>query len=342
MKKIFITGGAGFIGYNAANFFLKKKFKVKIFDNLIRKGSKSNLKNLDSRILFEKGDLRNYSSIHKSINKFKPDFVLNCAGQVAVTTSIKNPRLDFESNALGTFNLLEVLRKVKKKVRIVHLSTNKVYGDLNNTKISENKERYDFSDKKKLGISENQGLDFHSPYGCSKGASEQYIIDYYKTFGIDGVVLRQSCIYGHNQFGIEDQGWIAWMILCFLSEKKIKIFGNGKQVRDILHIDDLLKLFYLIFKKNKVLSRVYNVGGGRNNSISILELLNYLEKNYKKKIKYSFNKARIGDQKLYISDISRVRKELNWIPKISKKKGIKLILDWMSKNLRAYKKASII
>ncbi len=198
------------------------------------------------------------------------------------------------------------------------------------------------SNKKKNGISENQALDFHSPYGCSKGASEQYVIDYFKTFGIDGIVLRQSCIYGHNQFGIEDQGWIAWMILCFLSDKKIKVFGDGKQVRDILHINDLLELFNIIFKKSKISSRVYNVGGGRNNSISILELLMYLEKNYKRKIKFSFNQPRIGDQKLYISDISKVRKELNWRPKISKQKGIKLILSWMLKNLKAYKKASII
>lgn len=135
MKKIFITGGVGFIGFNAANFFIKKKFKVKIFDNLIRKGSKSNLKNLDKKIIFEKGDLRNYDLLYKSVSKFNPDYILNCAGQVAVTTSVKNPRLDFESNALGTFNLLEVLRKIKKKIRIIHLSTNKVYGDLKDLKI---------------------------------------------------------------------------------------------------------------------------------------------------------------------------------------------------------------
>jgi CDP-paratose 2-epimerase len=338
MKKIFITGGAGFIGYNAANYFLQKNFKVKVFDNLIRAGSRTNLKNLDKRILFERGDIRNFRAIFKSINQFNPDFILNCAGQVAVTKSVQNPRLDFESNALGTFNLLEAVRNTKKKIRIIHLSTNKVYGDLKDIKINEKKFRYEFINKKIQGITEKQNLEFHSPYGCSKGASEQYILDYHKTFGLDGIVLRQSCIYGHNQFGIEDQGWIAWMILCFLKGKSINIFGDGKQVRDILHIDDLLKLFYKIFTISKVKSRVYNVGGGKSNSISILELLNFLKKNYNKKINYTYNQKRVGDQKLYISDISRVKKEINWSPKISKSQGIKLILNWMLKNLDSYKR----
>jgi CDP-paratose 2-epimerase len=341
MKKIFITGGSGFIGINTALFFIKKKYKVKIFDNLSRKGSRANLKYLDNKIIFERGNIENFEKLKKSIKKFKPSLIINCAGQVAVTTSIVNPRLDFNSNALGTFNILEVVRNLNYKCRIIHLSTNKVYGDLSENKIIEKKLNYSFIRSKK-GIDEKQNLDFKSPYGCSKGASDQYVLDYHKSFNVDGIVLRQSCIYGNNQFGIEDQGWIAWMTLCVIFEKRINIFGNGKQVRDILHVKDLVNLFYLISKKKTLKSRVYNVGGGINNSLSILELINYLKKFHKKNISVKYFKERIGDQKIYISNINKAKKELNWKPHISKIQGIKLIYDWIKKNKKEFSKALII
>ena len=338
MKKIFITGGAGFIGINIALFFQKKKYKVKIFDNLSRKGSRANLKYINKNMIFEKGDIINYKKIYKSIKKFKPNIIINCAGQVAVTTSILNPKNDFMANTLGTLNILESLRKLKYKCRLIHLSTNKVYGKLRSIKFKEQKNKYIFLNKK-LGIDENQNLDFHSPYGCSKGASDQYVIDYHRTYGVDGIVLRQSCIYGNNQFGIEDQGWIAWMTLCTIFKKRINIFGDGKQVRDILHISDLVSLFYDISKKKKIKSRVFNVGGGLKNSISILELINYLKKISNKKIKIKYFKERTSDQKIYISNNQRIFKELNWKPKINKNEGIKIIYNWIKNNKLQFKKA---
>ena len=336
MKKIFITGGAGFIGINTALFFQKKKYKVKIFDNLCRRGSRANLKYINKNILFEKGDITSFKNIYKSIKEFKPNVIINCAGQVAVTTSIHDPKNDLISNTFGTFNVLEALRKLKYKCRLIHLSTNKVYGKLESVDVKENKNKYFFSDKK-LGIDENQNLDFQSPYGCSKGASDQYVVDYHRTYGVDGIVLRQSCIYGNNQFGIEDQGWIAWMTLCTIFKKKINIFGNGKQVRDILHINDLVNLFYKISKKENIKSRVFNVGGGSKNSISILELIDYLKKISNEKIKIKYFKERTGDQKIYISNNQRVFKELKWKPKINKNKGIELIYDWIKKNKNEFK-----
>jgi len=336
MKKIFITGGAGFIGINAALFFQKKNYKVKIFDNLCRKGSIANLKYINKSLIFEKGDITNFKNIYKSIKKFKPNIIINCAGQVAVTTSIHDPKNDLISNTFGTFNILEALRNLKYKCRLIHLSTNKVYGKLSSVNFKEEEEKYIFLNKK-LGIDENQNLDFQSPYGCSKGASDQYVIDYHRTFGVDGVVLRQSCIYGNNQFGIEDQGWIAWMTLCTIFKKRINIFGNGKQVRDILHISDLVNLFYEISKKKTIKSRVFNVGGGSKNSISILELIDYLKKISNENIKIKFLKERTGDQKIYISNNQRVFRELKWKPKISKNKGLKLIYDWIKKNKNQFK-----
>ena len=253
MPKVLITGGAGFIGYNSSIYFLKKGFKIKIIDNISRKTSSINFSKLKKfkNVYIKKGDISNYNLIKKNILNFKPDLILNCAGQVAVTTSIKDPMDDFKSNVITTLNILEILRKYNLKAKLIHLSTNKVYGALNNLKIKSSKKRYMFKDFKN-GINEKHNLNFHSPYGCSKGAADQYVIDYSRMYGLNTVVLRQSCIYGPNQYGIEDQGWVAWIMLFSILNKKINIFGDCKQVRDILHVDDLVKLFYLIYKKRKL------------------------------------------------------------------------------------------
>ena len=334
MKSIFITGGAGFIGSNAANYFYKKKWKVYVFDNLSRNGSSLNIKLLLKRknIKFIKGDIKNFKKLSKTISKIKPKVILHCAGQVAVTTSITNPRDDFESNALGTFNILESIRLNKLRSTLIYTSTNKVYGNLKFDKFKIVKKRYVFKDKK-IGVNEDNQIDFHSPYGCSKGTADQYVRDYSRIYGINSYVLRQSCIYGTNQFGIEDQGWLAWFVIASILGKKITIFGDGRQVRDLLYIDDLNRLFEIIAnnKKHKR-ENVYNVGGGNNFSLSILELIDYLKKTKNPKIKLGFKKWRLGDQKIYISDNSKLNEDFGWKPKISPNIGIKKLISWVNKN----------
>lgn len=342
MKKIFITGGAGFIGFNCSVFFQKKRFQVKIYDNLSRKSSKINLsflKKISQSIHIEIGSTSDFSKIKKSILNFRPDLIINCSGQVAVTESIINPRKDLESNIIGTFNILETLRSSSLNCKLIHLSTNKVYGDLESSKTTEGAKRYNFLNKKfNQGLDERTQLSFISPYGCSKGASDQYVLDYSRIYKLKNIVLRQSCIYGPNQFGLESQGWVAWMILRSLLNKKIKIFGSGKQVRDILYVSDLCELFYKIYKsKYDYKYNYFNVGGGYSNSLSILELLDYLEKIHSKKIKKYFLNSRLGDQKIFISDNSRAFKYYGWTPKISSHLGIDNLNYWIKENLNIFK-----
>ncbi len=340
MKKVFITGGAGFIGYNCAIFFLKKGFTVKIYDNLSRKTSLINFKNLKRRkkVICEKGNLINYKKLQKSILNFKPNLIINCAGQVAVTTSIKDPKLDFESNVLGTFNLLEVMRKNKLVSRFIHLSTNKVYGDLKRLKLRLNTNHYELINNKK-GIDENFQLDFQSPYGCSKGASDQYVIDYKRIFNLDTYVVRQSCIYGPYQYGMEDQGWLSWITMRSILNKKITIFGDGKQVRDVLYVDDLVKLFYKIYlNKKKLKNNYFNCGGGPKNTLSIIELCKILEKINNKKLNVKHEKERKSDQKIFVSNNELLKKTFSWKPMTNKIKGIALLYEWMVSNIEDLKK----
>lgn len=334
MKKILITGGAGFIGSNAAEYFFKKKWKVYILDNLSRKGSAFNLKRLKKniKVIFVKCDICNFKDLSKIIKKINPQAIIHAAGQVAVTTSFLNPRKDFEINALGTFNLLETIRINKLKTSIIYTSTNKVYGNLDSKKVKIFKKRYIYKDNIK-GIDEKTKTDFHSPYGCSKGAADQYIRDYSRMYNINSYVIRQSCIYGTNQFGIEDQGWLAWFIIATILGKKITIFGDGKQVRDVLYIDDLNRLFEkLINNKKQNVERVYNAGGGYNMSLSILELLDMLEKIIGKKIKVNFSKWRMGDQKIYISNNTKLKKDFGWKPLIKPQVGVNKLVLWVYKN----------
>ena len=334
MKKILITGGAGFIGSNAAEYFFKRKWKVYVLDNLSRKGSKLNILRLkkNTNIIFIKCDIRNFNNLSKTLKKVNPKAIIHAAGQVAVTTSFLNPREDFEINALGTFNLLEAIRINKLKSSIIYTSTNKVYGNLSSNKVKVHKKRYTYKNNT-LGIDEKTKTDFHSPYGCSKGAADQYVRDYSRMYNINSYVVRQSCIYGSNQFGIEDQGWLAWFVIATILRKKITIFGDGKQVRDLLYIDDLNRLFEtLINNKKQNVERVYNVGGGYNFSLSILELLDILEKILGKKIKVNFSKWRMGDQKVYISNNLRLKKNFGWKPLISPKVGIKKLMSWVYDN----------
>ncbi len=334
MKTIFITGGAGFIGSSAAEFFAEKQWDVYILDNLSRKGARINLNRIRDKIKkFYLEDIKNYKKLNLILKKIKPNVIIHAAGQVAVTKSIVSPREDFDDNILGTLNLLEVIRVNKLKCKLIYTSTNKVYGNLNYTKIKKNKYRYFFKSLKK-GINEKFNLDFHSPYGCSKGAADQYVNDYSRIYNIDGYVLRQSCIYGTNQFGIEDQGWVSWFIIASILRKKFKVYGDGKQVRDILYIDDLNKLYYKIALNKKKLNtnRIFNVGGGHKFSLSLLELFKILKKECGLRLDYSFHSERKGDQKIFISDNSKISKTFNWSPQIDPIKGTKNLIKWVMNN----------
>lgn len=333
MKKILVTGCAGFIGSNYV-LRLLKKYQVIGIDNLSRPSTKSNLKILTkySNFIFCKGDVRNKNFVEKIFKKYGKFFLISHqASQVAVTSSIIYPREDFESNLIGTFNLLEATRIYSKNSIFQYPSTNKVYGDLSEEKILKSKKNYIFKNKKE-GISESQNLNFQSPYGCSKGAADQYVVDYYRIFGIKINVFRQSCIYGSSQIGLEDQGWVSWLIIAAILKKRINIFGDGYQARDILWIDDLIDAYILAFKNiNKTKGQVFNIGGGKKNILSIKSLILKLKKKKLIKRKVFFKNKRISDQKIYFSNNLKLNK-LGWKPKINSEDGLNRIIEWTIKN----------
>lgn len=332
--KILIIGGAGFIGCNAADYFLKKGNQVTILDDLSRKGTDNNLEWVKSNypnVKFVKADIRKDQNILDSeINQV--DVVIHLAAQVAVTTSVVNPRLDFEINLLGTFNILESIRKSNNKPTLLYSSTNKVYGGMEHIEVEEKETKYEYK-LLKQGVDENMQLDFHSPYGCSKGAADQYIIDYSRIYGLKTVVFRQSCIYGTRQFGIEDQGWVSWFIIATTLNRPLKIFGNGKQVRDVLFVDDLIRCYEMAIENiDKVSGNAYNIGGGPEKSMSLLELLGYLEEFHGKKIEYTFHDWRPGDQPVFICNINKAKQHFGWEPQVGVKQGVKKLFDWVQQN----------
>lgn len=334
-KNYWITGGAGFIGSNYARRLLEEGNNVFVFDNLSRKGAEANLDWIgeDWDFFFKKGDVRDFEAVKKEIDSVKPDVIVHLAAQVAVTTSVDDPRTDFDINAQGTFNVLEAARLSGRKPQVLYASTNKVYGGLEDLEIVEEPTRYSIS-KFPHGIDESRGLDFHSPYGCSKGCGDQYMHDYYRMYGIPTTVFRQSCIYGPRQFGIEDQGWVAWFIIAVVLGKFINIYGDGKQVRDLLYIDDLLDAYDAAIE-NKEMSQgqIFNIGGGMENSISIWqEFAPILEDIHGEKIPTKLHGWRPGDQKVYISDISRIKQALNWMPRHDVRTGIEKLYNWVLEN----------
>jgi CDP-paratose 2-epimerase len=331
-----ITGGAGFIGSNYAWRLIEGGAAVTIFDNLSRGGAESNLVWLEKEtgkksFEFIKGDVRNFEEI-KSAAAGK-EIIIHLAAQVAVTTSVENPRHDFEVNAGGTFNVLEAARLNQKQPIVIYASTNKVYGELEDLEIIEEPTRYQFKYLKD-GIDESRSLDFHSPYGCSKGAGDQYVRDYARIYEIPTIVFRQSCIYGTRQFGIEDQGWVAWFVIAVLKKHPLKIYGNGKQIRDLLFVDDLLDAYDLAIKKTSTSKgQVYNVGGGPKNSISIwMEFSKILEEISGHEITVEYHEWRPGDQKVYVSNIKKCQTELGWNPKIDVREGLARLYKWASEN----------
>ncbi len=339
--KITITGGLGFIGSFFSKEFLKEGHHIQIIDNFSRAGSEINFNNIQkisdrAALKIIRFDIsRNPEALTPLLNG--QDAIIHLASQVAVTSSITNPRYDFESNILGTFNILEAIRMCQIKPAILYSSTNKVYGTLDQITTIEKKERYDFADLPK-GIDENCPLNFHSPYGCSKGAAEQYILDYSRTYNIKSTVFRQSCIYGPGQFGIEDQGWAAWMTIASVLKKEITVFGNGKQVRDLLHVKDLFNVYKSALSHiNLISGQAFNVGGGVQNSRSLIEFLRELSNLLTRKIDYKFADSRIGDQKIFISDNSKANSILHWHPQISFQEGLKDLYQWTSQNIETIK-----
>jgi CDP-paratose 2-epimerase len=333
-KKVFITGGAGFIGVNIADFYLKQGDKIVIFDNLSRKGVKYNLEWLKTRgeIEFIKGDIRNYDEIKEAIRKHADmNYIFHEAAQVAVTFSVADPKEDFDINAAGTLNVLEAYRRYAPQASFVYASTNKVFGSLEDLKIKESDKRYDIDDERYgKGITEARELDFHSPYGCSKGSADQYVRDFGRIYGLNTIVFRQSCIYGTHQFGIEDQGWVAWFILRILLGRPLTIYGTGKQVRDLLFVEDLVEGYDAALKNiDKTKGQIYNMGGGFNNSISLLEFMAFLGEMLGKKVEYSFSDWRHGDQKVFIANTEKAKHDFDWESKTDYKKGIKKLYDWL-------------
>lgn len=340
---IVITGGAGFIGSNLANLFLADGARVRIFDNLARRGVEQNLQWLQAtypdQVEFMRGDIRNPVEVEHALKD--AGIVYHFASQVAVTTSVAAPRYDFEVNALGTLNVLEAARKLPEPPIILFTSTNKVYGNLSTLPVREGSTRYEFADHKS-GVSEGQSTDFHSPYGCSKGAADQYMRDYHRIYGIPTVVFRMSCIYGVRQHGTEDQGWVAHFVRAALLNQPITIYGNGKQVRDILWIGDLVQAMRAAVAAIDITAgQIYNIGGGPQNTISIwVEFAEILTRLIGKEIPVDRQGWRPGDQLIYVSDTAKAFRDFGWRPTTSAEEGIGQLFRWMQANLAGQVRAN--
>ena len=335
-KNYFITGGAGFIGSNYVSRLLERGDNVTIYDNLSRAGAARNLAWLQSKFgegafRLTVGDVRDAALL--TISSREAEIIVHLAAQVAVTTSVVNPREDFEINALGTFNVLEAARLGERKPVFLYASTNKVYGGMEAVKVVEDATRWRYADLP-LGCPETQPLDFHSPYGCSKGTGDQYVRDYARIYDLPTVVLRQSCIYGPRQFGVEDQGWVAWMIIAAVTGRPLTVYGDGKQIRDVLHVDDLLNAYDAsIAKIDSVAGKVFNLGGGAENTMSIwTEFGPLLEKLLGKSIPVLHGDWRPGDQKVFVADIRKAGRELGWKPELGVEAGVEKLFKWVNEN----------
>ena len=335
-RNFLVTGGAGFIGSNYVHCLVERGEKVTIYDNLSRAGAKMNLAWLEQTFgkdAFELvvGDVTDAALLTSTARN--ADVIVHLAGQVAVTTSVTDPRQDFESNALGTFNALEAARLSGHRPVFIYASTNKVYGGMEDVRITEDATRWHYADLT-LGCPETQPLDFHSPYGCSKGTGDQYVRDYARIYGLSTVVMRQSCIYGPRQFGIEDQGWLAWMVIAAVTGRQITIYGDGKQVRDVLHVDDLLNAYdAAIAKMDIARGQIYNLGGGTHNVLAVWsEFGPLLEKLLGRKIPVARADWRPGDQRVFYADFSKAKRELGWEPKIDLEVGIEKLFNWVQDN----------
>ncbi len=317
-QTILITGGAGFIGSNLTQRFLgEPNTRVRILDNLSRRGVEHNLawlrslRGASNRLEIVQGDVRNAKVMASAVRDVHE--IYHLAAQVAVTTSIDAPEADFEINALGTLRVLEAARLSAKKPFLLYTSTNKVYGSLDGVPVHANGNRYEADLAGFAGVTEHEPLDFHSPYGCSKGTADQYVRDYARIYGLPTVVFRMSCIAGPRQFGNEDQGWVAHFLYCALAGKPITVYGDGRQVRDILHVHDLVDAMFAA-RNHRRTSRgqIYNLGGGPTRTTSVLELLRSIECQAGSPLNLQYKEVRPGDQPLYISNTAKIERDTSW------------------------------
>ena len=328
-----ITGGAGFIGANYVHRLLARGERVLVLDNLSRHGAELNVRWLQQNwgsdaFALTIGDLRDADTVAACAQE--ADVIVHLGGQVAVTTSVHDPRGDFEANALGTLNVLEGARRSGRNPILLYASTNKVYGALAGVELVEEPTRWRYK-QLPSGCDESQPLDFASPYGCSKGAGDQYVRDYARIYGLRTVVFRQSCIYGPRQFGIDGQGWLAWMILTALDGRRMTIFGDGKQTRDVLYVDDLLDVYDAAVERIDAASgQVYNIGGGPENVLAVwAEFGPMLETILGRSIEAEHGPWRPGDQRVFCADVSKARRDLNWQPTVNVEDGIRRLFEWV-------------
>lgn len=333
-KPILITGGAGFVGSNLAHRLLSAGHRVRLLDNLSRAGVEKNLQWLiethGDLVDIEVPDVRNFSIVKQAVRDASQ--VYHFAAQVAVTSSLTDPREDFEINARGTLNLLEAIRTTDNPPPLIFTSTNKVYGNLADLEFTKQPTRYApvESSVRERGIAENRPLDFHSPYGCSKGAADQYVVDYARTFRMPALVFRMSCIYGPHQHGNEDQGWVAHFVIRSITGQPITIYGDGRQVRDILFVEDLIDAFLLAQQNIKRLAgNAYNIGGGPGNSVSLLELLDLLVELHGKDLSIRFENWRAADQRYYVTDTGKFSGLTGWKPQVGVNEGVRRLSEWI-------------
>lgn len=334
--KLLITGIAGFIGRNAAERFLRRGDSVVGLDNLSRRGAQENLARLQGRpgLEFVQGDVRDPETSRRLLREHRDvEAVVHLAGQVAVTTSVANPREDFESNLVGTFNLLEAVRLERPEAAFLNAATNKVYGGLGHVPVVLHEGRYRYEGRP-FGIDETEPLEFYSPYGCSKGAADQYVLDYARIHGLRTASFRQSCIYGPNQFGVTDQGWVAWFVIAAAAGRQITIHGDGCQARDLLHVDDLTRLYATALDRmDAARGQAFNIGGGPGNVFCLLELVEFLEKRAGRKLDVVRAGWRPGDQKLFVADIRKAERVLGWRPEVTVARGLDDLCGWVDENL---------
>ena len=338
--KYLVTGGCGFLGSNIASEILRRSHELVVFDSLYRYGSYQNLEWLKTQGDFEfiHGDIRNTNDVERTIKEHKPDVIYHLAGQVAMTTSIADPRMDFEVNVGGSFNLLNAVRLYSPDSSIIYSSTNKVYGDLEQFSYRETETRYECIDKPN-GFDESVNLDFHSPYGTSKGSADQYMLDFARIYGLKTVVFRHSSMFGGRQFATFDQGWLGWFtqkaieIKNGTAKEPFTISGNGKQVRDLLYASDCVALYLKAAESiNNIKGQAFNIGGGIENSSSLLELFQFLETELEIKMNYQQLPPRESDQRVFVADIEKAKKLINWTPEVDKAQGIQKMIEWVSAN----------
>jgi len=338
--KLLITGGVGFIGTNTALYFAKnKQNQIAIVDDFSRPGVEVNASYLNKQIANMQIIKCDVSEVKKYISQLKnADAVIHLAGQTAVTKSIQDPLRDFETNMHAGFILLDTLRQINPKVTFIYASTNKVYGDLYRHKIKKNRAKKQYEDIcHPKGIGEDEPVEFISPYGCSKGGFDMYALDFSRIYGMNTVVFRQSCIYGPFQMGVEDQGWVAHFSKQILKKNPITIFGDGFQVRDLLYVEDLVEAYDLAIKNiEKVRGSVFNIGGGRKNAYSVIQVIKLLQKNMNQAGPITYGDSRLGDQKYFVSSNKKIGKNLHWKVKTDFTHGLQHMIDWQKDNLHLF------